>query len=240
MKLTALLIVMTFLVFANTAAADPAANDADVKPGTGVRTIYLIRHGHYDVNDDSDPDVGRALVPLGIAQARLVAARLRAMPVEITSIYCSTMTRARQTAAVINEELPGLEVQKTRLLRECTPPTWREDVMADLEEGEAEDCRAQLEEAFAKFFVPSPDRDANDVLVCHGNVIRYFVTKVLGVDTMSWLRMSIGNCSLTAVRINPNGTMKLLYFSDVGHLPPNMYTQTGDPPDAHQLVVPLE
>ncbi len=47
----------------------------------GVRTIYLIRHGEYDIEDESDPSVGKSLVPLGVAQARLVGARLRGMPV---------------------------------------------------------------------------------------------------------------------------------------------------------------
>lgn len=229
---------MLFFVVLTATSTPAAAQNKDNDLATGVRIVYLIRHGHYDINDESDPDVGRALIPLGIAQARLVAARLRALPVEITSLHSSTMTRARQTAAVINQEFPDLELQKTTLLRECTPATWREDIMAELEEGEAEECQTRLERAFARFFVPSSRGDAHDVLVCHGNVIRYFVTKVLGVDTMSWLRMSIGNCSLTAVRVNPNGTMKLLYFGDVGHIPPNMYTQTGDDPDACNLVVP--
>ncbi len=170
----------------------------------------------------------------------MVAARLRSLPVKITALHSSTMTRARQTAAVINQEFPELELHQTRLLRECTPPTWRKDIMDDMEEGEAEQCRDQLEKAFAEYFVPSPDGDKHDVLVCHGNVIRYFVTKVLGVDTMSWLRMSIGNCSLTAVRINPDGSMRLLFFGDVGHLPPNLQTRTGHYPKERSLVVPGE
>ena len=60
---------------------------------------YLIRHGQYDHADKRDEYIGRGLVPLGIAQARLLAARLRAMPVEFTSLTSSTMTRARQTAS---------------------------------------------------------------------------------------------------------------------------------------------
>ena len=44
---------------------------------------------------------------------------------------------------------------------------------------------------------------------------------------MSWLQMSITNCSLTIVRIMPDGTMKLDAFSDYGHIPENMRTYTG-------------
>jgi serine/threonine-protein phosphatase PGAM5 len=49
---------------------------------------------------------------------------------------------------------------------------------------------------------------------------------VLEVDTTAWLGMSIGNCSLTVIKIKPDGSMKLLSFGDVGHLPPNLSTRT--------------
>jgi serine/threonine-protein phosphatase PGAM5 len=203
---------------------------------SGVRTLYLIRHGQYDEQDERDPDVGKGLVPLGVAQARLVAARLRSFPVKMTSLHSSTMTRARQTALVIGESFPGLQLQTSKLLRECTPTTWRKDIMAQEDPAYVEACEKQLDEAFAKYFVPSPGADSNDIIVCHGNMIRYFVTKVLGVDTKSWLMMAIGNCSLTIVRIKPDGSMKLLTFGDVGHMPPNM--QTGLYNDTKDLIPP--
>ncbi len=192
--------------------------------GDGVRTVYLVRHGYYDHNDDADPDVGKALVPLGVAQARLVGARLRALPVKIDELYAITMTRARQTASVIHDEFPHLDLQKTRILRECTPSTWREDIMERLEPGEVAECEVQLEQAFKEFFVPSPDEDRNDILVCHANVIRYLVTRVQGVDPHSWLMMSLGNCSITVIRIKADGNFKILAVGDVGHLPPNLQT----------------
>jgi serine/threonine-protein phosphatase PGAM5 len=206
------------------------------KSGSGVRTLYLIRHGQYDHEDERDPDVGRALVPLGIAQARLVAARLRALPVEMTSLHSSTMTRARQTCRVIGGEFPKLELQQSRLLRECTPPTWREDIMDDVDPVETMDCLEQLEKAFAEYFTPSPDSNRHDIIVCHGNVIRWFVTRVLKVDSLAWLGMSIGNCSLTVVKIKPDGAMKLLSYGDVGHIPPNL--QTGLQRGKRRLVLP--
>lgn len=194
--------------------------------GDGVRTVYLIRHGDYDHDDERDPDVGKGLVPLGVAQARLVAHRLRSMPVEWSSLHASTMTRARETALVMAAELPQLDLQTSRQLRECTPPTWREDIMAEETAADLAACQSQLESAFATYFTPSPEQDRHDILVCHGNVIRYFVTKVLKIDPLAWLGMSIGNCSLTVVKILPDGSMKLLSFSDVGHIPPGLQTHT--------------
>lgn len=209
----------------------------DAEKNNGVRTLYLIRHGDYDHEDDRDPDVGKALVPLGVAQAKMVGTRLRGMPVTMSSLHSSTMTRARETALVIGEEFPSLELQTSRLIRECTPPTWRQDVMAEETEADLKACIQNLEKAFPLYFAPSPDADRHDIIVCHGNVIRYFVTKVLGVDTDAWLRMSIGNCSLTVVKITADGSMKLLSYGDVGHIPPNLQTRTapGKPID---LTVP--
>lgn len=232
--LPAVLLLLAMVPIAVAVAPATAADEA----GSGVRTLYLIRHGYYDYEDPRDPDVGKALVPLGMVQARLVAERLRSLPVVLTSLHSSTMTRARQTAQIVQEDFPGLELQQTRLLRECTPITWREDIMAEEDPADVAACEEQLEEAFATFFTPSPEGDRHDVLVCHGNVIRYLVTRVLKVETAAWLGMSIGNCSLTTVRIHPDGSMKLLGFGDVGHIPPNL--QTGLYQGARLLVVPEE
>lgn len=192
----------------------------------GVRTVYLIRHGDYDIEDEKDPFVGKALVPLGVAQARLVGARLRGMPIEFSSLTSSTMTRARQTAQVIGEEFPELELQTSGLISECTPPTWRMDIMEDESEESLASCVRQLEEAFPVVFAPSPEADRHDIVVCHGNVIRYFVTRALKVDTEAWLGMSIANCSLTVITVEADGSMKLLSYSDSGHIPPNLTTRT--------------
>jgi serine/threonine-protein phosphatase PGAM5 len=207
----------------------------------GVRTIYLIRHGQYDHDDDRSSDIGKALVPLGIAQARLIANRLKSLPVKMTSLKSSTMTRARQTAMIINKDFPDLELEQTRLIRECTPPTWRKEVMEGKNPDRLKECTDNLDAAFSKYFVPSPDEEnRNDIIVCHGNVIRYFVTKVLKVDTMSWLQMTTGNAGLTVVQIKSNGSMKLVSFNDLGHIPPNLRTVSGFESKSKELVLPEE
>ncbi|MCX6168256.1 MAG: histidine phosphatase family protein [Ignavibacteriales bacterium] len=195
---------------------------------SGVRFLYLIRHGDYTPQDDNLPDSVNVLTPLGIAQARLVSARLKGMNIHFNLLISSTMTRARQTAEVINEDFPELKLEPSDLVRECTPPSWRKDVMAGVDTTKRLECVNNLEAAFQKYFIPSPNgKDRNDIIVCHGNVIRYLVTKVLRVDTQSWLQMSITNCSLTIIRVLPDGTMKLDAFSDYGHIPENLRTYTG-------------
>jgi serine/threonine-protein phosphatase PGAM5 len=215
--------------------------NAQEQSQSGSRTIYLIRHGEYNSEDVRDPDVGKELVPLGIAQTRLLSSRLKSIGIEFNSLTSSTMTRARQTAMIINENFPELNLQQSKLIRECTPPTWREDIMADESKTELNECVENLEKSFKEYFIPPQDeKDRHDIIVCHGNVIRYFVAKVLNVDTMAWLQMTIGNCSLTIVKIRPDGSMKLVSFNDLGHIPPNMQTLTGGKNKYKSLKLPLE
>ena len=124
---------LVIMVITGMYSAVPAA-------GSAVRTLYLIRHGEYDHDDTRDPDIGKGLVPLGVTQAELIAARLAAMPVTMTSLHSSSMTRARETAQIVGHLFPNLTLQSSRDLRECTPPTHREDIMA--EETEADLNRA--------------------------------------------------------------------------------------------------
>ncbi len=84
------------------AAAPTAA--APAAPA-GVRTLYLVRHGAYDIDDPRDEAVGRGLLPIGVAQARLTGDRLRGLPFTLDSIVASPLTRARETAEVIAAEL---------------------------------------------------------------------------------------------------------------------------------------
>jgi serine/threonine-protein phosphatase PGAM5 len=228
------LFLLCFSLFLSSALCQNSGSDKK-----GTRTIYLIRHGLYNENDERDEFIGKELTPLGIAQARLLSTRLKSMSIEFSSLTSSTMTRARQTAMVINEEFPELVLYQDSLIAECTPPTWRKDVMAESDSSELTECVENLEVSFKKYFVPSPDEnDRNELIVCHGNVIRYFVTKILNVNTMSWLQMSITNCSLTIIRVRADGTMKLDAFSDYGHIPENMRTFTSGENETKELLVP--
>jgi len=200
---------------------------ADTAPA--YRTIYLVRHGEYDSADPRDPKLGKALAPIGIAQARLLGARLRALPVHFTSFRASPLTRARQTAEILAQDLPGLELSIDPLLEECTPPTRRSEIQNEERPEALALCRAQLERLFAEWFKPTPEAERNDLLVAHGNVIRYLVTRALGVDPTAWLEMSIANASLTLIRVEPDGRFKVLAVGDAGHLPASLQTgRTGD------------
>jgi serine/threonine-protein phosphatase PGAM5 len=192
-------------------------------PVAGTRTLVLVRHGMYDLDDPADDDTGKGLTEVGREQARLTARRLAAWPARIDALYASAMRRARETAAIVADSL-RIEPVIVRDLRECTPPSDRADVNAELPPGEADACRARLDEAFARYFRRSPGADSTEVLICHGNVIRSLVCRALRIDPERWLAMTIANCSLTVIEVRADGSMRLVSFSDVGHLPVALQT----------------
>lgn len=190
----------------------------------GVHYVYLIRHGQYDHDDTTDSRTGKHLVALGHEQARLTGERLAKLPVEIATFVSSEYTRARETADDIGEVIHRTPARDA-LLNECTPASAGSDTASA--GGKTARCDATLREAWAKYMRPSPDRDTYAVLVCHGNVIRWFVSRSLGGDGTQWRGMNIGNASITAIAIRADGSTRVATFSDVGHLPPDKQTWTG-------------
>jgi len=57
-----------------------------------------------------------------------------------------------------------------------------------------------------------------EIVVCHMNVIRYFVMRALQLPPESWLRLRGDNCGLTELIFYPNGRVSLGRFADQGHL----------------------
>lgn len=202
-----------------------------------ARTIVLVRHGTYVPDPSVDPKVGPHLSPLGVAQAYLAGARLAGLPVRFDSMLVSPMNRARDTAAAIAKSFPGRRFEVVDELAECIPPTRRVEVTAHEKPADLAACAAQLDRVFARYFRPAAGHEETDLMVCHGDVIRYLVTRALGVDTWAWLEMSVGNASITRIRVEADGRFKVLSVGDVGHIPPNLQSgATGDP--ERSLVVP--
>jgi serine/threonine-protein phosphatase PGAM5 len=210
-----LAVLLASPALAQTAAPSP--------PGKALRTLILVRHGVYDENDARDPEVGKALLPEGREQARITGERLAAWPQRVDALRASTMTRARETAEIIGAALKLAPVPD-RDLRECEPPAYGRRDSAGVPENEKDECAARLDADFARYFRPSPARDSTEVLVCHGNVIRWLVCRALGADPKLWLAMSPANCSLTVIQVRPDGTCKITAFGDRGHLPVPLQT----------------
>jgi serine/threonine-protein phosphatase PGAM5 len=207
---------------------------ATAAESTAPRTLYLVRHGAYVPDRNADPKLGPGLTPLGVAQARLIAARLNGSSATFDSMTSSTLLRARETAAVMHETLTKVPLAQSPLISECTPPVF------ETAEGEAArqrtECARQLDQAFAEFFTVAKGAPRNDILVAHGNVIRYLVVKALKVDSRAWLGMSVAHASLTVIQVQPDGSMRVLAVGDSGHIPSPLLSW-GDQSD-RQLVAP--
>lgn len=224
---------ISILCLALLASVPALAADA---PEPAVRTLVLVRHGHYLPDPAADEKLGPGLSDLGVAQARLGGGRL-AGEGGFDRVLASPMTRAQQTARVLVDDLGAGEAITDPDLAECTPSTRRAAVNDSASEADRKACEAQFDRAFARHFVPASGAPRRELLVCHGNAIRYLLTRALGVDREAWLEMSLGHVSLSTVRIAADGSMQVIAAGDVGHLPPGL--RTGSSADVERsLAVP--
>jgi broad specificity phosphatase PhoE len=177
-----------------------------------TRRIYLIRHGEYDI--DASRQAPSALTARGIRQARLTARRLRVIPA--TALYSSDYSRAIQTAEIICKVLGRVPYSVRQAFRECPLAGGHPAALVEA-------AMRQAETAFLKHFRPARGRDKCDIVVTHGDLIRYLVCRVLQSDAYQSLVVTL-NCSVTEIAIAEDGRMRLVKYNDVGHLPPHLVT----------------
>lgn len=210
------------------AAATTPAPSASVN-AAAPRVIVLVRHGSYVDDPAADPALGPPLSPLGVAQAHLAGARLAGLGLHFDAMYVSPLQRARDTAAVIAGDFPGHSFQVEDDLAECLPPTRRTEVTKDIQPAELTACKSRLDRLFERYFQPASGSGRAELFVCHGGVIRYLVTRALGVDTKAWLEMSVRNASITQIRVEADGRFKVISVGDDGFIPASLLTgATGD------------
>ncbi|XP_059510893.1 serine/threonine-protein phosphatase PGAM5, mitochondrial isoform X1 [Stegostoma tigrinum] len=188
-----------------------------------TRHIFLIRHSQYNLSASTDKE--RILTSLGREQAELTGQRLASLGLNYDILIHSSMTRAKETATIISKYLPGLEMMSCDLLREGAPiepvppvSHWKPEAMQYHEDG------ARIEAAFRRYIHRADLKQENDsyeIIVCHANVIRYFVCRALQFPPEGWLRMCLNNGSITWLTIHPNGRVALRTLGDTGFMPPD-------------------
>ncbi len=133
------------------------------------RTIYLVRHGRIEQEDDQRRYVGQLDLPLS-AEGRRQAVQLRRAfdERELGAIACSDLKRTRETAELIAEGLPAPLV---------VHPGLREVAMGEWEGATFRDIMARFPEAYrargqdlAGFKVPGGESFAE----CSARVVRAF------------------------------------------------------------------
>ena len=226
------LTVMFPLAGVSTAASAKAEAKRTPKPerstGTGIHYLYLVRHGEYahDNNDNEDERVNNGLVALGHEQARLVGERLALLPVKFDRLVSSELLRAKQTADDIGRILHMTPVRDS-LLNECAPTSDDSARMADETHAELSACDSARARAWRRYFVPTPERDTYDLLVCHAHVIRWTLMKALGADTRHWSDQDAANAALTIIAVRPDSSVRLVTYNDTGHIPVTKQTWSG-------------
>ena len=231
------------------------------KASAAAKKMFLIRHGQYVANDPrlskktcSDEedfilnDPLRPLTPLGREQAKLTGLRLAeilehegllAKEAAAINLYSSDMSRAKETASIIKEQLESAttRVNKGSLVQivhrvdsilregppiEPSPPhsTWLPSAASFASEG------ARIEAAFLKFFHRPDQKEVQqvDILVGHGNVWRYCFLRALQLPADAWLSLALYNASITRLTIRQNGHVSCSGLGEASHLPPSKIT----------------
>jgi serine/threonine-protein phosphatase PGAM5 len=212
---------------------------------TPQRTIILVRHGQTDRSTPAAGKLGNGLTAQGIQQAELTGRRLAGLPV--TAIRHSTARRAQQTAEVIAAQFPGVPVQGDPVLLECIPAyppafvEWYSGIAGAPPADTVPPAMrfwldlwppgtpwpvmatevAQAAAAYERYFGPPPEgaAGAHEIIVCHGNIIRYFMLRVLQAPPELWIHADIYNCGICEIVVGGARGTQLLAFNDSGHLP---------------------
>ncbi|XP_050677341.1 serine/threonine-protein phosphatase Pgam5, mitochondrial isoform X2 [Leptidea sinapis] len=191
-----------------------------------VRHLFLIRHGQYNIDGVTDQE--RTLTELGRKQADLTGKRLAELNIKWDLLVKSTMTRAQETAAIIAKHLPSdIKVKDCQLIEEGAPIPPEPPVGHWRPEPKFFQDSARIEAGFRKYFHRAPPKQTEDtytLIVCHANVIRFFVCKALQFPPEGWLRISLNHASITWISILPSGNVVLRTLGDTGHMEPKYIT----------------
>jgi len=176
-------------------------------------TLYLVRHGHYDLDDSYPAETGPPLSPLGRRQARRLARYLDRVRFDV--IYVSTMRRAADTAEPVIARQPQAAVVRTGDLAEI-----QEGIIAPYRASPGAGRERRRVERFRRAIKSAHRPGANVLAVCHANVIRYILARALGADPKEGYRLMTHNTGISAVQYYKSGrtafTVERINF--LGHL----------------------
>jgi probable phosphoglycerate mutase len=199
-------------------------------------TLYLVRHGAL-ITDKRRRFVGQMDVPLseeGIAQAHALHDRLKYSG--IRQIYCSDLSRSRETAAIIagGGEIPIVPLWD---LREISLGLWEGCAMADIaarypeafqargkdienyrpQGGESfSDCRTRVLTALEEILAHS---NGNTLIVGHAGVNRLILCEALGIPISNLFRIGQQYGCLNVLECGDSGYRVTLVNFTPGNMP---------------------
>jgi len=210
----------------------------------GERVIYLVRHGRYhiereDLDDQKLTEMGRnQLTQTGKYLAGIYKEHHNNEPPEI--IISSTMIRAIESRDLIMNEFSEdffneKSVKMTDLLREGAvykPVQFPDRPSYNTPEYERNQIigSSRLEAALYEYLhkgrrsEDNQDKQTTAIIVCHANVIRYLLCKLMQVRENAWLQMTLYHGSVTKVVMKGNGDLRVMAVGSAGFMPPELMT----------------
>jgi serine/threonine-protein phosphatase PGAM5 len=201
--------------------------------------IILVRHGHYiNAHARHIQDAEQILTQLGRQQANVTGKYLeqlysRSPTREEITIYHSDMSRAVETASIMSKVFGHCSLSKTSLLREGYPgrpfsiENHRQVIGPAIDTKELE----RMELAYQTFFSQNEEEpdDRFRVVVCHANLIRFFLCRAMKIDPVGmWGHFEINHCGVTRINICENRPIKVISVNETGHLPHTLITSSED------------
>ncbi|AKV04618.1 putative phosphoglycerate mutase [Labilithrix luteola] len=180
----------------------------------GTRTLILLRHGQYEA------DAGGILTALGREQARVSGEYLANL--RFDAVWSSTLPRARETAGIVAKEI-AIDAERVRHVGVLREGMYTKIEGYEIPANERREDRARADAAYEKFFRKSRT-DRTELLVCHGNLIRYLLCRALRTSVDKWIKMTSTHCGISRVLIRPSGAVRVVSYNEHSHLPPKLVT----------------
>ena len=155
--------------------------------------IYLIRHGEVDSKVEGVP-----LTKKGLDEAKIVANEL--LNYKFEKVYFSDLLRAKQTAEIYLELNPDIETVSDERLREI----YRVLIGGPEKIGTSENREINDKKRADEIFEEILKKGEDVAIFCHGNIIRYYLNKVLKSKENIWESLTINNCSISIISWEEN------------------------------------
>jgi len=181
--------------------------------------ILLVRHGQAG-GDEREGEVGPPLTELGEEQASRVAERLAEE--HFAHIYASDMSRAYHTALAIrrfHQQTPMTVTDSVREIGEAMNAPGRARGGRRVQE-ERRRRRAEIRE-FATQALSTHAEDKQILVVAHGNLIRFLVATLAGVNPKQAIFYETNYTSITEAVIRDGQFAWLACTNDAHHLLPH-------------------
>ncbi|VWU50651.1 phosphoglucomutase-2 [Hepatocystis sp. ex Piliocolobus tephrosceles] len=197
-------------------------NNNNKKKKVVYKNIILVRHGQYEKKNRNDEN-SKKLTKEGCKQAEITGKKLKDIlhNKKVSVIYHSDLIRAKETAQIVSNYFPDATLINDPNLNEGVPflpdPLYSN---SKFDSNKIKRDNKRINKAYETYFYqPSGDEDEYQLIICHGNVIRYFLCRALQLPLFAWLRFSSYNCGITWLVLDDEGSVILREFGSVSHLP---------------------